>query len=234
MLAYPPLLEKGEFRSTNVASSADALAFLSAKHELRIQWLKRADPAAIRDRHVDLILSAPADFLDQLEQGENVAGRQPALEVHGWLEQATRDVTVEKTVMIYTLLVYSLVALLLMLASMALDYAKIAMVVEKRTSSILAFFRGLRFVFSNPGKTIGLYLMLILVGFVLLIFYAIVAPGPGQSRRITVILAFLVGQLFLLSRLILKLWFLASQTVFFQSRQDVTRPAAPITPLGGA
>lgn len=160
--------------------------------------------------------------------------RWVARPLHQWVEGAIRDVTVERTVMFYTALIYLLVAFLLMLTSMALDYAKIAMVVEKRTSSILACFRGLRFVLSNPGQTVALYLSLVLVGAVLLFFYAAVAPGPGQARRLTVILAFILGQAFILARLILKLWFLASQTTLFQSSLKVTEPSAPITPLGGA
>lgn len=145
--------------------------------------------------------------------------RWVAKPLHNWLESAIRDVTVERTAMFFTLLLYALVAFLLVLANMILDYAKIALVVEQRRSSVLAFFRGLRFVFSQPGKTFGLYLILAAVGLVLLIFYSLVAPGAGQSSWVTIGLAFLVGQAYLVARLILKLWFLASQTALFQSAQ---------------
>ncbi len=145
--------------------------------------------------------------------------RWVAKPLHNWLESAIRDVTVERTAMFFTLLLYALVAFLLVLANMILDYAKIALVVEQRRSCVLAFFWGLRFVFSQPGKTFGLYLILAAVGLVLLIFYSLVAPGAGQSSWVTIGLAFLVGQACLVARLILKLWFLASQTALFQSAQ---------------
>jgi len=148
-----------------------------------------------------------------------------------WVVEATRDVTVETSVMLYRLLVYALVGFLLVVAAMALDYAKIAMVVERRRSALLAFGRGLRFVLAHPLKTFGLFLMLVGVGFFLLLGYVLVAPGPGQMSTTAVLLAFLVGQAYLLARLMLKLWFLASQTALFRSaepREVMTVPSSSL------
>ena len=139
--------------------------------------------------------------------------------LHDWLEDATRDVTQEKTVILFTLLVYALVAFLLLLVSMALDYAKIALVVERRRSALLACLRGARFVLAHPGSALGLYLLLAAVSLLLVWLYSLVAPGPGQSGAATILLAFLVGQLYLIARLGLKLWFLAGQTALFQSAE---------------
>jgi hypothetical protein len=139
--------------------------------------------------------------------------------LHDWLEDATRDVTQEKTVMLFTLLVYTLVAFLLLLVSMVLDYAKIALVVERRRSALLACLRGARFVLAHPGSALGLYLLLTAVSLLLVWLYSLVAPGPGQSGAATILLAFLVGQIYLIARLGLKLWFLAGQTALFQSAE---------------
>ncbi len=139
--------------------------------------------------------------------------------LHDWLEDATRDVTQEKTVILFTLLVYALVAFLLLLVSMVLDYAKIALVVERRRSALLACLRGARFVLAHPGSALGLYLLLTTVSLLLLWLYSLVAPGPGQSGTTTILLAFLVGQIYLIARLGLKLWFLAGQTALFQSAE---------------
>lgn len=140
--------------------------------------------------------------------------------LHEWLEEATRDVTRESTILYYTFSVYALVGLLLVLISMILDYAKIFLVVERRRNSLLALLRGLRFVVSHPARTLGLYFLLAGVGLLLMIAYGLVAPGPGQARWLTVLLAFLLGQAYLLTRVGLKLWFLASQSALFQSARE--------------
>jgi hypothetical protein len=145
--------------------------------------------------------------------------RWEANPLHDWLEDATRDVTQEKTVILFTLLVYALVAFLLLLVSLVLDYAKIALVVERRRSALLACLRGARFVLTHPGSALSLYLILTTVSLLLLWLYSLVAPGPGQSGAATILLAFLVGQIYLIARLGLKLWFLAGQTALFQSAE---------------
>lgn len=137
--------------------------------------------------------------------------------LHDFVEDATRDVTTERTVIFWTALVYLLTGLLLFLTSMALDYAKIAVVVEKRRSSVLAFLRGLGFVFRHPGKAFGLYALLVAVAAVVMLVYGVLAPGAGQSNWATLLTAFAIGQAYLLVRILVKLWFLSSQTILFQS-----------------
>lgn len=137
--------------------------------------------------------------------------------LHAWLTDATRDVTVERTVIMYTALFYALVGLLLAFSAMVLDYARIAMVAEKRSSALLAVLRGLRFVLVNPGKTFGLYLALVVVAGLLMAVYGWLVPGVGQSTVRSIVLAFLVGQVYVVARIAMKLWFLASQTVLFRS-----------------
>jgi hypothetical protein len=137
--------------------------------------------------------------------------------LHSWVGRLTRDVTVERAAMIYTLAAYAIVCLLLVISSLSLDYAKIAMVVEERSSALLAFIRGLRFFLARPVQTISLYAMILLAGVLLVGVYAVVAPGPGQSGDATLILTFLIGQCYILARVFLRLWFLSGQTFLFQS-----------------
>ncbi|HYK91164.1 MAG TPA: hypothetical protein VE398_20510 [Acidobacteriota bacterium] len=133
------------------------------------------------------------------------------------IDRLTNDTPAEAPEMICSGLVYLLMAILLAVFSMAMDYAKIAMVTEQRRSAVLAFLRGLGFVLSNKLKTVGLYLCLVVVGIFLFALYGLLAPGPSQSGNFSLIAAFMFGQVFLIARLLLKLWFLGSQTVLFQS-----------------
>jgi hypothetical protein len=128
----------------------------------------------------------------------------------------TRDATVERTVLIYVLLGTALVVFLLTFVNAAFDYAKIATFVENRRSMLLAALRGIRFVLSNPVKTLGFYYALGIVGVLLLGIYAFVAPGAGQSTPTGVVLAFLVGQAYLVAKLMLRLAFYGGELAIYQ------------------
>jgi hypothetical protein len=153
--------------------------------------------------------------------------------LHDWVQRATRDVTVERTAMLYTAGAYALVGLLLVVSSLILDYAKIAMVAEERCSAILAFLRGLRFFVSRPGQTLSLYLLILLAGAILVAAYALVAPGPGQAGDSALIATFLVGQCYLVGRIMIKLWFLASQTLLFQAATGPSSDVQSAASAGG-
>jgi hypothetical protein len=133
------------------------------------------------------------------------------------VELATIDVTVERTVFLYTVLAALLVAFLLTLVNMCFDYAKIITFKEDRRSMLIAAWRGIGFVFSHPLRTVGLYYALIVLGAVLLGFYASIAPGANQSTTTGVVLAFLVGQLALVVKLMLRLWFYAGQMSLYEA-----------------
>jgi len=139
----------------------------------------------------------------------------------GWLfgrvEDAMRDVTVEKMVLGYVVAAALLVALLLTLIHMAFDYAKIATYKENRRSMILAAIKGFRLVLGNLGRTTLLYYGLGFFGLVLLGAYYVVAPGPGQASVPSVVFAFLVGQAYLVAKLMLRLTFYAGQMALYES-----------------
>jgi len=151
--------------------------------------------------------------------------------LHSWVERLTRDVTVERTAMLYTAGVYALVGLLLVIAGLCLDYARIAMVAEERCSAILAFIRGIRFFLSRPGQTLALYLLILFTGACLVAVYALVAPGPGQTGDFLLVGTFLISQCFLVGRIFLKLWFLAAQTLFFQGAGEGAAAGAEVAGL---
>lgn len=134
------------------------------------------------------------------------------------IEQTSRDITLETTVLVYVVSGALLVVFLLTFVNMAFDYAKIATVRENRTSMLLATLRGFGFVIKNFGRTVTLYYGLGALGLIVLAIYHAVAPGPGQSSNAGVLAAFLVGQMFLLAKLVMRLTFYASEIALFESR----------------
>jgi hypothetical protein len=136
--------------------------------------------------------------------------------IFGWIEASTIDVTWERTIIFYTLLAAVLVAFLLTFVNMVFDYAKISAFKEDRRSMFLAALHGFKLVFSNPVKTMGLYYVLVGLGVVLLAFYASIAPGAGQTTTSGIVAAFLVGQAFLIVRLMMRMWFYGGQMALYE------------------
>ena len=141
----------------------------------------------------------------------------------GWLfrriERATQDVTVEESVFAYVVVASFVVVFLLTFVNMVFDYAKIATFRENRRSMVLASLKGFGFVLSHMGRTMTLYYGLGFFGLVMLFVYHAIAPGPGQSTMLGVGAAFVVGQLYLLAKLVLRLTFYSGQMALFDARR---------------
>ncbi len=136
-----------------------------------------------------------------------------------WIERLTRDVTVERQVLLANLGGAVVVVAFLGLVNLVFGYAKIAVVYEGRRSSFGALMRAARFVAARPAKPIGLYLGLSVMALLVIALYSLLAPGPGQSTAIGVVVAFVVGQLFLVARLALRLTFFGAQMRLYESER---------------
>ena len=138
---------------------------------------------------------------------------------HQWLFEdlylvLTRNLTVERTAFFYRAGLYVAFLAPLAMANLIFDYAKVRAVVEDRRSMIGAVVAAVRFVRRNPGSAFGLYLLDTLLFLTVIGLYYLVAPGAGASNA----LAFAIGQLYILSRVIVRLQFAASQIALFQGR----------------
>jgi hypothetical protein len=139
--------------------------------------------------------------------------------VHPWVfsavDRLTRDVTVERTAFLINLGGYAVIGLLLVLASLVFDYARIRIVVEDRRSALGALVAAIRFVRRHRGGAAGLYLLNAGAFVLLVLLYAAVAPGAPRSGW-SVWLVLGLGQTYIVARHYLKLLFYGSQTAFFQ------------------
>ncbi len=133
------------------------------------------------------------------------------------LAHLTRDVTEERTIFAVSLLTLAVTSILLVIVHMASDYAKIATVLDDRRRMIRALAGGFRFVLSHPGVVFGIYYGVGLISLLLLGIYGLIAPGAGPSTIVGVVLAFFVGQAFLLARVAVRLTLLGSQIDFYRT-----------------
>jgi hypothetical protein len=136
---------------------------------------------------------------------------------HTWLFDAVyprliANVTVERTAFLYRTALYAIFAIPVLFANLVFDYAKVRAVVEDRRSMIGALSAGARFVVRNPA-TLGLYALNALLFLLVIGLYFLVVPGGSRN-----LLAFAIGQFYIVLRVVVRLQFAASQTALFQGR----------------
>ena len=137
---------------------------------------------------------------------------------HPWLfdrvyPALTKNITVERTAFFIHLAFYAAFALPLFAFNILFDYAKIRAVVEDRRSMISAIAASWRFIRRNPIAVWAVYKLNALVFLLVIGLYYMIAPGASAD-----VLAFGIGQLYIVLRVIVRLQFAASQTALFQGR----------------
>lgn len=138
--------------------------------------------------------------------------------VHQWLfgvlyPTLIAEVTVERTAFFIRLGLYAVFAVPVFFFNMLFDYAKIRAVVEDRRSMIGAIIASWRFIRRHTIAVIALYALNALMFLVVIGVYYLIAPGGSAN-----LLAFAIGQLYIVMRVIVRLQFTASQTALFQGR----------------
>jgi len=142
--------------------------------------------------------------------------------MHPWLfdrlyPRMIHDVSVERTAFFARLVLYLVFGLMVAGSAMIFDYAKVRAVVEDRRSMLGAINAALGFIGRNYGAAVGLFAADFALFLAVIAAYALVAPGASGSGLRTLI-AFALGQVYVIARLWVKLVFWASETSLFQSR----------------
>ena len=137
---------------------------------------------------------------------------------HPWLfdrvyPALTENITVERTAFFIHLALYAAFALPLFAFNILFDYTKIRAVVEDRRSMISAIAASWRFIRRNPIAVWAVYKLNALVFLLVIGLYYMIAPSGSAD-----VLAFGIGQLYIVLRVIVRLQFAASQTALFQGR----------------
>lgn len=134
-----------------------------------------------------------------------------------WIRAATANDPSEMTPFTHYMIRNSVVVLVIGFLTMCFDYAKIRMVVDDRFSALFAVWAGVKFVIRNFWSTAGLFLMLSLVGVLFIALYALLQGGIQVTGYWSILLLFVLQQMYIGIRLWLKASFYASQTQLYQS-----------------
>lgn len=152
-----------------------------------------------------------------------------------WMQRSTLDVTVEGTIIFYSLLIWLTAGFLLTLIHAVFGFAKVAIVCDGRRSAFLAATRGLLFVLLHPARTIGLYYLLLLAGLIGALAFSVVAPGVTADSPSTVAWAFALSQLFLIFKLTMRLSLIAGQVALYRAHaMPASAAAAALAPSTAA
>ncbi len=129
----------------------------------------------------------------------------------------------ERSAFFVDLVGYILVFFLLWFVNMLFDYGKIAVVVENRESSAEALWIGVKFVFANLARTLGVYYFIGSAGAAILVILLLLSTALSQTSLITVLIAFTIYQLYIFVKIIVRLTFYSSQLALYRQGQATTR-----------
>lgn len=128
-----------------------------------------------------------------------------------WLETAMAEVTEERTVLAVYFVAAIILAFVFLLLELFFAFAKVSAVVDGERRAWPAMRRAAAFLRRRWRPALGLYALCGLAGLALLTAHALLDPGPGGSSPWRFVSFLLLGQLFLLLRLALRLTALAAQ-----------------------
>ncbi len=113
----------------------------------------------------------------------------------------------------------ALLALVLLPVLMASDYARVDTVAEGRRSSWKALGRGFAFLAHNPGSTLGLHLLLLLLLVISGAVYLLVEGLTEMDSPLTILLVVLLQQSFMVVRAAIRIAFSAGEVSLYEERK---------------
>ncbi|MFP4081158.1 MAG: hypothetical protein ACLFVG_00215 [Candidatus Aminicenantes bacterium] len=131
------------------------------------------------------------------------------------VKAVTAKGTHEKLAFYLFLVEVALGLFLVFLIKMIMDYTRIRIVTEDTRFVFRSLLNTLKFVFKKFGKTLPLYYLLLLTGFVLFAIYWLLKAVIPYHSLLTILIIFVVYQLYMASREWLRIAFQAAQLDFF-------------------
>jgi len=151
----------------------------------------------------------------------------------GWVAERADAALTDRSAFYWRFSRYPLLLVLFLNLNMVLDYSKIKTALEDRTSVLLAFLSALRFCLGRWASSFGLYLLLTGVGIAGAAAYVSLDGRLPQQTGITILIAFLLQQTYMLFRLSVKLLFYSVQTEFYLATEFPPADAGKRFPRAG-
>jgi hypothetical protein len=136
----------------------------------------------------------------------------------GWMDERARESVSETGALAWSLGRHALLLGALVLVHMVSSFAKVIVVVEERSSAVLAFLSSITFCVRNVGRTLGQYLVVGVGGLALLLVWRVLDGAVEVTGYKTQLLFLLLAQAFVLGRIKLRLLLLAAQVALYRRR----------------
>lgn len=134
-----------------------------------------------------------------------------------WVDDRAVAAVSESTALAWSLSRYALLFAALAFVHMLSSYAKVIVAVEERSSAVLAWVSALGFCLANLRRTVAPYVVVGLAAVVLLLVWKALDASVDTVGYRTQLLTLALGQAFVLGRIGLRLWLLASQVALYRS-----------------
>ncbi|GAB3021140.1 hypothetical protein [Spirosoma pulveris] len=108
------------------------------------------------------------------------------------------------------------------------DFAKVLMFLEDEHGAFRAFGQAGRLVLRHPGKTVGLYWLMILLGTALFGLYFLLDNAILMSGWASIAVMFLIQQALIFARVGLKVWWLGTAYTVYQALPKPTPVLRPV------
>jgi hypothetical protein len=133
-----------------------------------------------------------------------------------WVDAQARESVSETSAMTWLLGRHALLLLALFFVNLVSGYAKAIVVVEERSSAILAFVSALSFCGRSVARTFGHYLAVALLGVALVAFWRLLDGAYVTTGYKTQLLTFALFQLFVLARVALRVMLMGGQLALYR------------------
>jgi hypothetical protein len=127
-------------------------------------------------------------------------------------EQAFSEITPFYLNLVFNAIIF----FLLLLFRMIFDYARIAIVADKKKNILKAISTAFGFVFKNPGSTLSLFYTIFAVNFIVTLFYILISQFIPKTDTVGVLCAFVFQQLFMFAVVGIRCWLYASQMELYK------------------
>jgi len=133
--------------------------------------------------------------------------------IFDWLAEGA---STERLQVIFTFIEIGIFIFLLLMINMLFDYAKIIMAVNDYYGAWSTIKTAMMFVAMSLRKTTGLYFLFFITGLLLLAVYWILESGLQVSSAFTVLVFFVLTQIYMLAKTWLRLSFFGGQYVYYR------------------